>query len=399
MRILLFIIIFSIVLMIYGGANYYVAFRLWQAFFQILLPAYTMLYVGAFAIIALTPLGARLARRYQSGKVINFVTIVGDYWLAAIYYFVILWLLSDAVRWINSVLELLPEGIAGESMAAGITVTVLVVVILIYGIWNARNPRVMSYAIKIKKTAGNLSRLRAVLVSDIHLGVVVDNSRLCGLVNMINKLEPDIIFLAGDTIDEDVNYFAEHNMPQELGKLRSRFGTYAVLGNHEYIGGEAEMAVEYLRQAGVHVLRDSYVKVADGLYVVGRDDMMRGRFTGRARAPIAEVMQGIDRKMPIILLDHQPNRLDEAMAQGVDLQLSGHTHRGQFFPNNLVTGRIFDSDWGVLRRGAFHLIVSLGFGTWGPPIRLGNIPEIVDITVTFDSYTEKGKIISGNVVE
>jgi uncharacterized protein len=87
--------------------------------------------------------------------------------------------------------------------------------------------------------------------------------------------------------------------------------------------------------------------------------------------------------MPIILLDHQPTALKEAQEQGVDLLLSGHTHRGQLFPNQFITHKIYEDDFGYLKKGNMQVIVSSGFGTWGPPIRTGNTPEIVDITINF----------------
>ncbi|HOV43194.1 MAG TPA: metallophosphoesterase, partial [Syntrophothermus lipocalidus] len=92
---------------------------------------------------------------------------------------------------------------------------------------------------------------------------------------------------------------------------------------------------------------------------------------------------GIDRSRPIILMDHQPIDLDEALNEGVDLQLSGHTHLGQLFPNRFVTRRVYEVDWGYLRKDNLQVIVSCGFGTWGPPIRVGNHPEIVVINVRF----------------
>jgi len=96
-------------------------------------------------------------------------------------------------------------------------------------------------------------------------------------------------------------------------------------------------------------------------------------------------MAGVDRSLPVILLSHQPRQLDEAAAQGVDLQLSGHTHCGQLFPNGFITRRLYETDWGYLRKGNLQLIVSSGFGTWGPPIRTGNRPEIVEVVLRFSS--------------
>ena len=105
------------------------------------------------------------------------------------------------------------------------------------------------------------------------------------------------------------------------------------------------------------------------------------------RNDLKTLLEGVNCTLPIIVMDHQPSNLAEPVQQGVDLQLSGHTHAGQLFPIGLITSRIFKDDWGYLRKGNFQLIVSSGFGTWGPPIRLGNTPEIVDITLTFTGRT------------
>jgi predicted MPP superfamily phosphohydrolase len=121
------------------------------------------------------------------------------------------------------------------------------------------------------------------MVSDIHLGLVVNNRRLEQMVSKINELNPDIVFLVGDTIDEDVELFVSQKMPDILKKLRSKNGVYAVLGNHEYISRSSELAVEALKQADVNVLVDEYVKVNDQFYVVGRDDLMAGNISGKPR--------------------------------------------------------------------------------------------------------------------
>lgn len=139
----------------------------------------------------------------------------------------------------------------------------------------------------------------------------------------------------------------------------------------------------YLEGAGVNVLRDRWLKVAGSFYVIGRDESSKARFTGEKRLDLQDLLKGVDNSLPLILLDHVPSQLQEAQAQGIDLQLSGHTHRGQLFPNQFITSKIFEDDWGLLRKGNYQIIVSSGFGTWGPPIRVGNKPEIVDITMRF----------------
>jgi predicted MPP superfamily phosphohydrolase len=371
-----------IVLVPYLLLNFYVGSRLWQYIFSHLTPGWGKAFWPLFWLIAVTPLASRLKTLPVPTQVKDFLAFSGDYWLAALYYFLLLWLVADFGGFLVRRLGLLPAA-AGKPLAVGLTAAVLVAALLAYGSWNARNPQVTSYEVTIHKSAGDLAELRAVMVSDIHLGPIVGYERLEGLVAAINARQPDLVLLPGDVIDENVSYFVEMKMAEPFLALKPRFGVWAVFGNHEYISGKAEEVTDRLREAGISVLRDEYVKVGGSFYIVGRDDRRRAQFGGRARQDLAAVMAGVDLRLPILLMDHQPYNLEEAAGQGVDLQVSGHTHVGQMFPNNFVTGRMFEVDWGYLSKGAYQVIVSSGFGTWGPPIRVGNRPEIVDIKIKF----------------
>lgn len=377
-----FIGFLSVFFLVYCAGNYYIGLRLFQSFRGLLEP-HALLFWAGYIVLAVSPFVARLGRTFFPGIIDEWITVIGNYWLAALYYFLLIWVLADGLRLIGSLAW--PEALSWKqpSLLLGVAVAALVCGLLAFGVWNARNPRITHYDITINKAVPGLTKLRAVLVSDIHLGVIVGNDRLADLVDRINALNPDIVFFAGDTIDEDVSRFVEQKMPEALGKLRTRYGGYVVLGNHEYLGGNSELAVEQLELAGLTVLQDRYVKINDQFYVVGRDDLSVNRMTGKGREELAKVMEGVDGRLPIFLLDHQPFRLEEGQRNGVDLQVSGHTHHGQFFPNNLLTERIFETDWGYRRKGDYQAIVSCGYGTWGPPIRIGNYPEIVDIAITF----------------
>ncbi|GMB02007.1 hypothetical protein PIPA1_48070 [Pelosinus sp. IPA-1] len=269
-------------------------------------------------------------------------------------------------------------------MVLGFSVLFLVVALILYGNWNAKKTRIRKYELTVNKTAPGLSQLHIAMISDIHLGVIVDKDRLETIIKQINALHPDIIFLVGDTIDEDVKFFIEEEMSVTLGKLHAPYGVFAVLGNHEYLGGESDLAAEHIGKSNIKLLRDEYLMINKQFYVVGRDDRSAKKANGKGRFPLYRVMQGIDHELPIILLDHQPYKLEEGQRNRVDLQLSGHTHHGQFFPNNLIIQRVFEIDWGYLRKGAYQVIVSCGIGTWGPPIRIGNHPEIIDLLITFE---------------
>ncbi|AJQ28922.1 metallophosphoesterase [Pelosinus fermentans] len=375
-----YILILSVLLLIYAAGNYYIGLRFFQSFRSIVEP-YTVLYWSGYTFLAISKLVGRIGRIKFPGFANDIVIIIGDYWLAAAYYFFLFWIIIDVGSFLSDVLfhrQII------QGLALGLTVITLVGFLLAYGRWNACNPRVRQYDVVIPKGVSNLSSIHAVMVSDVHLGTIVDNTRLEEMVNKINELNPDIVFLVGDTIDEDVQRFIKKKMSEGLKKLNSQYGVFAVLGNHEYLGSDSQSAIEQLRQSGISVLRDEYQLVNNQFYIVGRDDPTSVKATGQQRLDLSAVMQGIDTKLPIILLDHQPFKLTEGQLNGVDLQLSGHTHHGQFFPNQYITKRIFEIDWGYLKKDRYQVIVSCGFGTWGPPIRIGNCPEIIDLMIHFE---------------
>jgi predicted MPP superfamily phosphohydrolase len=273
--------------------------------------------------------------------------------------------------------------IAKDMTNHGYIVLLIFVVMLAYGAFNARNPVINSYDIAINKKADGIDKVKIVLVSDIHMGRVIGNDRVQQLARSINEHSPDIVLYAGDQIDDDAVYVANNKVAEPLRSVKARFGCYAVLGNHEYISGQPALAVSLLKDNGITVLEDEWTTIGDAIYIVGRDDLSAARYTDRGTASLSDIMKDIDKNKSIILLDHQPARINEAAEEGVDLQVSGHTHKGQFFPNNLITSRIYEQDWGYLKKAAYQLIVSSGYGTWGPPIRLGNQPEVVVINITF----------------
>lgn len=378
--------VFAVIIFIYGAINYYIGLRGWQALFSHVAFVPSKVYWIVFWLVALSYVIARFSEKFLPAVLHEWLTLIGAYWLAAMLYCILIILFIDVLRLLDKLLHFIPQGMKANpyfSPAMGLTVLTLVLGIIVYGAWNASHPRLHHYDIAIAKKAGNLTNLHVVMVSDIHLGTIIHNGRLTKLIDMVNGLQPDLVLFAGDMIDENIEPFLKQEMTTTFQKLSSKYGVFAVLGNHEYIGGNAQEAIKYLNEAGVRVLKDDSVKIADSLYIIGRDDRTGSRFTGVKRQDLSELLSSLDHSLPMIVLDHQPLNLQEPIAQGVDLQLSGHTHAGQLFPIGLITKRIFEDDWGYFRQGNFQLIVSSGYGTWGPPVRIGNTPEIVDISLKF----------------
>jgi len=382
-----FLIVLAVILLMYGLINFWVGLRGWQLLGRFVPFLSVKLYWIAFWLVALSFFAARLGGGFLPAGAGRWLTVLGSYWLAALFYLILVLALVEIVALALRIAGLMPGGLAGHagaSLAVGLAVFIVVGCTVSYGWWNALHPRVVQYQVNIPKQAGALKNLHLVVASDLHLGTIVDNGRLMQMVDMIEELGPDLVLLPGDIIDENPGPFVEQDMVSSFRKLAPEYGVYAVPGNHEYIGRESEVIAAHLGDAGINVLRDQYVKVADSFYIVGRDEISRGRMGAGGRKDLAEVMEGVDRSLPVILLDHQPVELDRCREQGADLMFSGHTHLGQMFPNNLITRRIFEVDWGYLRKGSLQVIVSCGFGTWGPPIRVGNRPEIVDIRISFE---------------
>ncbi len=379
-----FFLIVTVIFLIYGGINYYIGLRGWQALFSFITFMNPRVYWSVFWLISLSYIFSRFSQKYLPTILYEGLNLVGAYWLAFMFYFLLVITTLDLLRLFDRFFKFIPLEIKRSlNPALGFAVVILVVGVISYGAWNARNPQVNHYDLSISKQAGSLKQLHVVMVSDIHLGTIVHNGNLTKMVSMVNDLKPDLILFAGDVFDENIESSNKQQVSDTFRKLSARYGVYAVLGNHEYIGGNAEEAINYLSEAGVKVLRDSSQKIAESFYLIGRDDRSAERFNGVPRQDLKTLMQGIDRSLPIILMDHQPSQLEEPTEQGVNLQVSGHTHSGQLFPIQFITRRIFEKDWGLLQKNDFQLIVSSGFGTWGPPIRLGNKPEVVDIMIKF----------------
>jgi predicted MPP superfamily phosphohydrolase len=377
-----FVIFFSIVLTVYGLVNFYIFMTGLHA-----LPiAYYSTYIPVFLFISLSYLGGRFLERAYPSALSTVLIWMGSLWLAAMVYFLFASLLFDIVRFANWIAPFYPTNVTrdyGRFKFYLFLFTVSVVFLIVFsGYLNARSPHMKRLNIDINKNANGLKNLTIAVASDIHLGTIIGKSRIEKIVSNINSLSADLVLLPGDVVDEDIGPVIRRNLGETLRKIKSVYGVYAITGNHEYIGG-SEPATKYLEEHGIVELRDRYVKIADSFYIAGREDRASKGFAGILRKPITQLLEGIDKSLPLILMDHQPVKLIEAEQNGVDLQLSGHTHHGQLWPFNFITKEVYELSMGYKKSGNTHYYVSCGAGTWGPPIRTGNRPEIVYITITF----------------
>jgi predicted MPP superfamily phosphohydrolase len=378
-----FIIFFSIVLSIYALINLYIFMRGWEVMAE---NTYVRLgYTVLYSILFLSFVVGRFLERVALSWFSDVLVWIGSFWLGAMVYFFLILLVIDFLRLVNSIVPFFPSFLTANDRESGqiaaITVGAAVLVVLVSGYINALKVRVKKLELIIRKGIKSQGSLKIVVASDIHLGTLICKSRLERIVERINSLNPDLVLLPGDVVDEDLGPVIRQNLGETLRTIKSRLGVVAITGNHEYIGG-VEEACRYLSDHGITVLRDSWVEIEKGIVIVGREDLSSRQLAGKRRKPLEELMADVDKNSLAILMDHQPFRLEDAEKNGVDLQLSGHTHHGQLWPFNFITKKVYEVSWGYKKKGNTHFYVSSGVGTWGPPIRTGNKPEIVNIQLT-----------------
>lgn len=348
-------IFFIILITVYLGGNTYIFYRGAQALSG--LPGGIKISLAVlFWLAALSIIGTMLTRNIKMPVFLPHAMYeVGTGWLIFTLYMVLFLLAFDLLK------------LCRVPFNYGFILSLIFTVVLLgYGYYNYRHPKTNIINIALDKPlADDAKPVKIVAVSDLHLGNGTGKTALKRYVKMISEQNPDLILIAGDLIDNSVVPLYTENMMEELSELKAPLGIYMVPGNHEYISG-IKASARFIQDTPIQLLRDSVVTLPNGMQLIGRDDR-----SNTARRSLQELMAGIDKSNPIILLDHQPYKLTESEAAGVDLQFSGHTHRGQVWPMNWVTDHIYEQSHGYRQWGNSHIYVSSGLSLWGPPFRIG----------------------------
>jgi predicted MPP superfamily phosphohydrolase len=376
---------FPIVLAIYALTNAYLIHRGWSA-----LAGMDVFRVAVLVIYLALSVCLFLGHGLNKGshpEIKETLSALGSLYLGLLLYFVLFTALIDVLRAADHFFPFFPQWIGDHRREAGrlavLAVTGLTSILLLAGYVHSRHVRIKKLEIAIDKNGGGLDGLNAVFFSDVHVGPFMRVSRVKEIVKTINGLNPDIILIGGDVIEEETTPLELERLPSALGMLHARYGVYACTGNHEYFAGIAK-SLDMLEKSRITVLQDRTVLVDSSFYLAGRSNKS---YLGNKerRMSLKEILQGADMTRPIIFLDHQPIRLDEAAESGVDLQLSGHTHAGQVFPISWINDRLFEIGWGYGRKMNTQYYVTSGVGVWAPPARIGTDSEIVLIKIRFRS--------------
>jgi len=260
---------------------------------------------------------------------------------------------------------------------SAVVVVALGLAATLVGAFNARRlARVRRVDVPIAGLPSALQGFVIAQISDIHVGPTIKHGYVEHIVQAVNALQPDLIAVTGDVVDGPVAQLSAHTQP--LGRLTARHGTYLVTGNHEYYSGVNSWVTEF-RRLGLHVLMNEHVVLrhADAqLVVAGVTDYSAGAFDPAQASDPAKAVAGAPIGIVSVLLAHQPRSASAAARAGYALQLSGHTHGGQFFPWNLFVRFQQPFVAGLHRVEKMWVYISRGTGYWGPPKRLGAPSEI-----------------------
>ena len=367
-----FIIFFSL----YTLINAYIFIRGWQSI--AIYPQLRIIYSIIFVIAASSYILAKVFSNYLPDITYKIFIWIGSFWFMFLFYFFLSIVLIDIVRLIIKLINFKPpllfNNINQTKFIIALFVLLITLVSAIYGYFNRSNVKVKELEINLSENP--TKQYHIVFFSDLHISVVNDHSFLKMIVEKINSLNPDLILIGGDLVDEKASKLKELKLVEELKDLKSKFGIYSITGNHEYING-GDPVIEFLDNMGIKFLRDEVVLIDNSFYVIGREDLSKRNFTGQKRKSLDQLVKNLDNSIPKILLDHQPLNLNEAVDKSINLQLSGHTHHGQIAPANIITNLVYELSWGYKIKNNTHFYVSSGIGTWGPPVKIGNDAELV----------------------
>lgn len=336
-----------------------------------------------FLLMILAPIGVRLLERSGHEVLARYAAWIAYPWMGFIFLSFMAFLLAGVFsllsRLINALLHTHIPTLAGPG--ATLAIIGIVLAVCVYGYFEARDIRIERITIKTAKLPENVERVKIAQISDVHLGLLVRAKRLKSIVEKIQSENPDILVSTGDLVDG--TFHKADKINGLMLQLRPPLGKYAVTGNHEYYAG-LDDSIEFTRGMGFKMLRGETETLADTLNIAGVDDPVAGMGAEENRLLSSSSQNGLF----TLFLKHRPE-VKESSKGLFDLQLSGHTHRGQIFPFRLIVKRVYpmlDGRYDVGKGSTLY--TSRGTGTWGPPMRVLAPPEVTIIELVREKRVE-----------
>lgn len=374
----------TIFFLVYGGIHLYVFLKAKSA---LSLGIFTSIGTATIMVfMILVPVIVRLTERAGHENFARILAFIGYTWMGAVLIFFVTNILFDIFRLILYGSATLWNKDFSYAISAHrlyfftcLTITLLVV---IYGAIEARQIKIEHLIIPTNKISADIGKVRIVQISDVHLGLIIGEDRIKRIVNAIQTAKPDILVSTGDLLDVQLNNI--NGLTSLFHEVDTTYGKFAVTGNHEFYVG-LERSLEFTRKAGFKILREEAAIIPGIITIAGVDDeAVRGWRKGENTAE-QNLCSYIDGSQYTILLKHRPVPYTGSLCF-YDLQLSGHTHKGQIFPFYLITKLFFSQYAGFYKlNNNSTLYVSRGTGTWGPPIRFLAPPEVTIIDIVRDA--------------
>ena len=377
-----FLIIF---LFVYGSMNGYALFRVKAAF-----DSGTGAMVGwgiIFAFLFLSPIIVRFVEKAGYDSIAVPMAWVAFTWLGLLFLFIASSLPIEIYRLLIYVGEKSFKAGLGSlrpSYKLSLYLPLFIAcIIAVYGFFETGNIRTEKIILGTKKLPPSVRSFKIVQISDLHVGPLMKNDRLKKIIETIKEAQPDILVSTGDLVDGlAVDLDGTSSL---FDDIKTNYGKYAVTGNHEFYAGIKE-SIEFTRKGGFVVLRDAGASISGIINIAGVDDSTAStRFNEERKVEETDLLSSLSKDRFTLLLKHRPD-IDEKSLGLFDLQLSGHTHRGQIFPFVYVVKIFFPYIAGLYSLSEdSQIYTSRGTGTWGPPIRFLSPPEVTVIEVFNES--------------
>ncbi|MBW2564909.1 MAG: metallophosphoesterase [Deltaproteobacteria bacterium] len=381
-----FIIFLTVLLSLYSGLHLYGFLSVKRALVPG--PKVSMAVILFMVLMIFAPIIVRILERNDLVFPARFFAYIGYIWMGILFLFFSFAVALDAYRLI---LEVLQRAFNTDfsrfslSKAQCFFIPLFFSVgITIFGFFEALNIRTDRVIIRTNTITQKISRLKIVQISDVHLGLIVGKHRLQKIVKRIKAEKPDILVSTGDLVDGQMNNLS--GLAEMIREIPTKYGKYAVLGNHEFYAGLQD-ALKVTTDAGFRVLRGEGLNIPGVINIAGVDDPAGKRFGLEGNISEKALLSKLPRENFTLFLKHRP-WLNEAKVRLFDLQLSGHTHKGQIFPFSLIVKQFYPNFNGLVSLdNNSYLYVSRGTGTWGPPVRFLAPPEVTVIELVHESKT------------
>lgn len=371
---LFFLVFFTL----YGGLHAYALLRTRQAFSP---SSMVVLGLALFMLLmVVAPVLIRLSERQGFETCARVLSYIGYGWMGFLFVAVSYGIAFDAYRLVIQLgarlLHADPGVLIPGTRLVWSSCLLISMLTSAYGYFEARSIRTETVTIHTSKLPEGAERLRIVQISDVHVGLLVREDRLRGILGAVAKANPDILVSTGDLVDGQINQL--DGLSDLFHQIRPRYGKFAITGNHEFYAG-LDQALAFTRKAGFHLLRGEAVSVEGLITIAGVDDQAGRAYGISSGGDELALLAPLPKDRFVLFLKHRPH-VNPDSAGHFDLQLSGHVHRGQIFPFTLMTWLYYPVQSGFARlHNEASLYVSRGSGTWGPPIRFLSPPEVTVI--------------------